>query len=148
MRNRPTWPWGGRPRTGGGLRRIIVPLLLIEVLGTALGATASAGRVPPNPGVSMLVSPTRLVLAPDQLSKTQRLQVRNRSRMPLDVSTKVDRTTRTSTRGEPMNPTSTPGRPHRGHTRTAAAAAGLAALLTALAPALAPAAATATAAPQ
>jgi hypothetical protein len=100
MRNRPTWPWGGRPRTGGGLRRIIVPLLLIEVLGTALGATASAGRVPPNPGVSMLVSPTRLVLAPDQLSKTQRLQVRNRGRMPLDVSTKVDRTTRTSTRGK------------------------------------------------
>jgi len=96
----------------------------------------------------MLVSPTRLVLAPDQLSKTQRLQVRNRGRMPLDVSTKVDRTTRTSTRGEPMNPTSTPGRPHRGHARTAAAAAGLAALLTALAPALAPAAATATAAPQ
>jgi len=49
VRNRPTRPWGGRPVTGGGLRRIIVPLLLIEVLGTALGATASAGRVPRTP---------------------------------------------------------------------------------------------------
>ena len=78
MRNRPTRPRGGRPLTGGGLRRIIVPLLLIEALGIALGATASAGRVPPNPGVSMLVSPTRLVLAGGQLSKTQRMQVINR----------------------------------------------------------------------
>jgi hypothetical protein len=90
VRNRPTRPWGGRPRTGGGLRRIIVPLLMIEALGLALGATASAGRVPPNPGVSMLVSPTRLTLAGGQLSKTQRIQVVNRGRHPLDVSTKIE----------------------------------------------------------
>jgi len=90
VRNRPTRPWGGRPRTGGGLRRIIVPLLLIEALGTALGATASAGRMPPNPGVSMLVSPVRLVLAGGQLSKTQRLQVMNRGRHPIDVRAKIE----------------------------------------------------------
>lgn len=47
-----------------------------------------------------------------------------------------------------MNPTTTPGRPHRGHARIAAAAAALTALLTALAPALAPAATAAVATPQ
>src|SRR5690348_1426067 len=47
-----------------------------------------------------------------------------------------------------MNPTSTPGRPRRGHARTAAAAAVLTALLTALTPALAPAVAAAAATPQ
>jgi uncharacterized repeat protein (TIGR01451 family) len=47
-----------------------------------------------------------------------------------------------------MNPTTMPGRPHRGHTRTAAAAAALTALLTALAPVLAPAVAAAAARPQ
>lgn len=90
MRNRLTRPWGGRPLTGGGLRRVIVPLLLTEALGIALGATASAERMPPNPGVSMLVSPTRLALANDQLSKTQRLQVYNRGRKPIDVSTRIE----------------------------------------------------------
>jgi hypothetical protein len=69
---------------------MVVPLLLIEALGIALGATASAGRMPPNPGVSMLVSPTRLALAGDQLSKTQRLQVYNRGRHPIQVNTKIE----------------------------------------------------------
>jgi len=90
VRNRPAQPRGGRLRTGGGLRRIVLPLLLIEALGIALGATASAGPTPQRHGLSMLVSPARLTVPAGQVSKTQRFQVWNNGTIPLDVTSRVE----------------------------------------------------------
>lgn len=96
MRNRPRQPWGGHPRTGGGLRRLVVPLLLIEAIGIALGTTASAAGASHDHGLAMLVSPTRLTVVNGQLSKTQRLQVQNRGSATLHVSTRVEALTQRS----------------------------------------------------
>jgi len=90
VRNRPTQPWGGRPRTGGGLRRVMLSLLLAEAIGVALGSTASAGSIPHHRGLSMLVSPVRLTVAGEQLTRTHRVQIQNRGSVPLDVQAKVE----------------------------------------------------------
>jgi hypothetical protein len=96
VRNRPAQPRGGRSRTGGGLPRLVALLLLSEAIGIALGATASAGSIPREHGLAMLVSPTRLTVASGQLTRTQRLQIQNRGSVPLDVSTKVEALTQRS----------------------------------------------------
>jgi len=68
----------------------MLSLLLAEAVGVALGATASAGSIPRHHGLSMLVSPVRLTVSGEQLTRTHRVQIQNRGSEPLDVTAKVE----------------------------------------------------------
>jgi hypothetical protein len=72
-------------------------LLLGGILGVAAAVPASAGTtaskpgpVPRSPGLDMLVSPPRLIVAASQIARTQRLEIENRGTVRLDVRARLE----------------------------------------------------------
>jgi hypothetical protein len=97
VRNHPVHLWGGHLRNGGGLLPWASILLLGGMLSIVTGVPAAAGTpvskpgaVPRGPGLAMLVSPPRLIVAASQIAKTQRLEIENRGAVRLDVRARLE----------------------------------------------------------
>ncbi|MGW4424462.1 hypothetical protein [Streptosporangium sp. NPDC004631] len=70
----------------GRLQRTIAALLMAGGVVPAVGPGASgASGVVPAPDFSLTVSPTRLIVGPDELGRVQTFQVENGGRLPVDV---------------------------------------------------------------